>query len=106
MSDAPNAADRLQLRIGQLRRVAHADHQRARGPAVLQRGVAGDVVAVAVRAEDGSRREPVLFEIFEDRVRLETRVEHDAVIAISQVGDVGVLVEGQRNHLAQQHFGG
>ena len=76
----PNAADRFECRIGELLRVARADHERAIGPALLQRRIAGDVVAVTVRANDRRRRQRVLAQIVDDGVRLEARVEDDAVI--------------------------
>ena len=56
--------------VGQLGGLGGADHQRAVGPALLQRGVAPDMVAVAVRVEDSGRLELLGIQVFEDPLRL------------------------------------
>ena len=55
----PNAADRFDRGSVSFAGIADADDQGAVGPAVLDRRVAADVVAVAVRDEDGRRRQMV-----------------------------------------------
>ena len=49
---------KVQPGIGQFGGVAGADHQRAVGPSLFQGRIAADVVAMAVRVQNGRRRSP------------------------------------------------
>ncbi len=56
--------------------------------------VAGDVIAVPVRDQNGRRRKPMLLEIANDLVGLEARIHDDAVRSRAKLGNIRVLLEG------------
>src|SRR5262245_59468626 len=60
----------VQFWIRELFRIAGADHQRTIWPTSFERVVTSDVVAVTVGADDGRRRQSVLIQVIENRVRL------------------------------------
>ena len=87
----------IQLGIGEFGCVARADDQRAFRPAPLESSVAGDVVAVAVRAQNRGRGQRVLVEVIENGVRLQARIDDDAIVPPGKMGDIGILLERRRN---------
>ena len=52
---------------------------------------------MAVRIQNGRRRESLLFEVAKDLVRLQARVDHHAIGTVSEMGNIGVLLKGVRD---------
>ena len=53
------------------------------------------MVAMAVRNQEGRRRQAVLLHCRDDFVGLQTRVDHQAIAAAFEPGDVAVLVNSR-----------
>src|SRR5206468_5548546 len=86
----------IQLRVAQHGRVAAADQERRVGECRLHRGVAGNVVGVAVGVEDGRRPQALLAQVVEYQVRLQTGIDDQRVLTRRLPDDVGVLLERLR----------
>ena len=52
---------------------------------------------MAVGIQNGRRREPLLFEVAKDFLRFQARVDHHAIGAVSEMGNIGVLLKGVRD---------
>ena len=89
---------KIQRRVGQFVRVAGADDDWAVRITLLQPPVAGNMVAVAVRDQDGRRLQTVLVQIRQDFVRLQTRIEHQTIVASLKVGNVGIFLKRGRDN--------
>lgn len=84
---------KVECGIGQLLGVSRTYHDRAIGPAYPQSSVANDVVAMPMSANDSSGSQRAGVQILEDRIRLETRVEHNAVVPAWEMRNIGILVK-------------
>jgi hypothetical protein len=69
------------------------DEQRAFGPTLLDRSVAGDMVAMAVRIQNGRWHEFPPVEDLDNAMRFEPGVDHEAVLTAGQPGDVSIFLE-------------
>ena len=67
--------------------------------------ISRDVVAVTVRTDDRTGHKRALIEIFEDLLRFEARVEHNAVVSAGEMRNIGILVEGGGNDSPNDQFG-
>src|SRR6186713_1451401 len=64
----PKWSREIQVRVGQHRCVTHSDYQRRLGPTLFQSEIPGNVVAVAMRAKNGSRSQLLLFEVVQNEL--------------------------------------
>ena len=94
-------AERFNSGIGQLGGVAAADDQRNLGPTPLQRRVAADVVAVAVRDHQQRPAPSLAVDMFENQLGLKARIENQAVVPSLEMGDIGVFAKRGRNNRGQ-----
>ena len=58
------------------------------------------MVAVAVRTHDGAGCQRMVLQVAENRLRVETGVDHDAVVPPGQMRNIGIFVERGRNNSA------
>jgi hypothetical protein len=64
------------------------------------------VVAVTVGIEDRRRYQPPAVKAGEDLLRLQARIDHQAVASALKLGHVTVFFEGDREDGDQPEFGG
>ena len=65
----------------------------ADGKACFHGLVAGDVVGVAMRVEDGGERQALRLDFFQDRVGFQAGIDDQGVSAAGPPDEIGVLVE-------------
>ena len=101
----PIARRKVENRIGQLWGVFDADDDSAVRPALLQGRVSGDMVGMAMRDEDGGRRQAVLLQVIDDLLPVHAGIDHEAIGAAIAMEDVSIFSEFCGNYSGEANRG-